>query len=168
MKIETANAISKGLKQVGINFASSLPSTGLAPLINNVMKDNEFDHAPVANEGDAIGLCLGAYLGGKRPVFLAQNSGLTLATYQLLISMHWFNGFPLTMVIDHAPGDFGDPSGWIFVGYGIQTPKILESFHIPFKIATDPGTIEMDAVRAARMAQSIRKPVALLVSGDRL
>ncbi len=168
LKLETAKLIVRGMKKVGIDFVSSLPSTGLSPLVTDVMKDNEFMHAPVSNEGDAIGLCLGAYLGGKKPAFLAQNSGLTLATYQLLVSIHWFNGFPLLLIIDHAPGDFGDPSGWLFSGYGIQVPKMLDNFHVPYKIAVDPDSIEMDTVRAARMAAGTRKPVALLVSGDRV
>ena len=168
MKLESSKLIAKGMRQVGINFVSSLPSTNLSPLIADVMRDNEFTHVPVANEGDAVGICLGAYLGGKRPAFLAQNSGLTLATYQLLVSQHWFNGFPLLMVIDHAPGDFGDPSGWIFLGYGIQVPKMLENFQISYKIARDPETLEQDTIRAGRMATGTRKPVALLVSGDRV
>ena len=150
MNEEWARKIVRGMKQVGINFVSSLPSTNLLPLITAVMKDNEFSHAPVANEGDAIGLCFGAFFGGKTPAFLAQNSGLTLATYQLLVAMHWYNGFPMTMIIDHAPGDFGDTSGWIFAGYGIQVPKILEFLHVPFRICTDTDQLEQDTIRTGR------------------
>lgn len=156
------------MKEVGINFVSSLPSTNLSPLVTDVMKDNEFTHVPVSNEGDSIGLCLGAYLGGKKPAFMCQNSGLTLATYQLLVSIHWFDGFPLLLLIDHAPGDFGDPSGVLFHGYGIQVPKMLESFQVPYKIARDPETLFEDTIRAGRMAAGTRKPVALLLSGDRI
>lgn len=168
MNEDSARKIVRGMKHVGIDFVSSLPSTNLAPLITAVMKDNEFTHAPVANEGDAIGLCFGAYFGGKHPAFFAQNSGLSLATYQLLVSMHWYNGFPMTMIIDHAPGYFGDTSGWIFAGYGIQVPKILENFHVPFRICTDPDELEQDTIRAGRMAASARRPVALLIGGDRV
>jgi sulfopyruvate decarboxylase subunit alpha len=168
LKLDSSRSIVRGMKKVGIDFVSSLPSTNLSPLVTDVMRDNEFTHAPVSNEGDSIGLCLGAYLGGKKPAFLAQNSGLTLATYQLLVSIHWFNGFPLLMIIDHVPGDFGDPSGWLFAGYGIQVPKMLDSFHVPYKIARDPETLEDDTIRAGRMAAGTRKPVALLLSGDRV
>jgi sulfopyruvate decarboxylase TPP-binding subunit len=168
LKLESSRLIVSGMKKVGIDFVSSLPSTNLSPLVSDVMKDNEFTHVPVSNEGDSIGVCLGAYLAGKKPAFLAQNSGLSLATYQLLVSIHWFDGFPLLLVIDHGPGSFGDPSGVLFLGYGIQIPRMLDSFQVPYKLATDPETLEEDAVRAGRMAAGTRKPVALLLSGDRI
>ena len=110
LKEESAKAVISGLKEVGINFISSLPSNNLVRVIYDIMNDPDFTHVPVANETGCVGLCYGAYLTGKKPAFVAQNSGLLLATYALMDSIYWFGNFPMLMVIDHR-GDFGDPSG---------------------------------------------------------
>src|SRR5688500_15978388 len=43
-----------------------------------------------ANEGDAVAICAGANLGGRKAVFLCQNSGLTNATSPLTSLIHTF------------------------------------------------------------------------------
>lgn len=47
-----------------------------------------------SNEGDAVAVCAGASLGGKRGVFLCQNSGLTNATSPL-VSLTYPFGIPI-------------------------------------------------------------------------
>lgn len=66
------------LKQLGYNFYSGVPCSFLQDLINYAI--NECEYVMAANEGDAIAICCGAYLGGKKSVALMQNSGLTNAT----------------------------------------------------------------------------------------
>src|ERR1035437_9352382 len=56
LKLDSSRSIVRGMKKVGIDFVSSLPSTNLSPLVTDVMRDNEFTHAPVSNEGDSIGV----------------------------------------------------------------------------------------------------------------
>lgn len=65
------------LKDLGYDFFSGVPCSFLQGLINFAV--SEFDYVMAANEGDAVAVCAGAYLGGRRPVFLCQNSGLTNA-----------------------------------------------------------------------------------------
>ena len=101
MKAESTEIIVSALKEAGIDFISSLPSTGIGRLIYDIMHDSDFMHIPVANEEDSIGLCYGAYLTGRKPAFVAQNSGLLMATYALMDSIYWFGCFPMLMVIDH-------------------------------------------------------------------
>ena len=166
MQAESAKAIIHGFKEVGINFISSLPSSYIGPLIYDIMHDPDFIHAPVANENDCVGLCFGAYLAGKKPAFVTQNSGLFLATYALLDSIYWFS-FPMLMVIDHR-GDFSTHSGWSFVPYGVQTTRILDSFQVPYAIVLEPKNLKAEIVRGGLWVEAHRKPGAVLLSGEEI
>lgn len=69
------------LKKLGYDFYSGVPCSFLKYLINYAI--NECDYVMAANEGDAVAIASGAYLGGKKSVVLMQNSGLTNATSPL-------------------------------------------------------------------------------------
>ncbi|WP_036744837.1 phosphonopyruvate decarboxylase, partial [Paenibacillus sp. HGF7] len=69
------------LKQLGYTFFSGVPCSFLKNLINYAI--NECDYVAAANEGDAVAIASGAYVGGKKSVVLMQNSGLTNAVSPL-------------------------------------------------------------------------------------
>lgn len=69
------------LKKRGFTIFSGVPCSFLKYLINYVV--NEETYIMAANEGDAVAICAGAYLGGAKPVYLCQNSGLTNASSPL-------------------------------------------------------------------------------------
>ena len=69
------------LKKLGYVFYSGVPCSFLKYLINYAI--NDCDYVMAANEGDAVAIASGAYLGGKKPVVLMQNSGLTNAVSPL-------------------------------------------------------------------------------------
>lgn len=69
------------LKNKGFTFYSGVPCSFLKDLINYAI--NECDYVMAANEGDAVAICTGAALGGKKAVVLMQNSGLTNAVSPL-------------------------------------------------------------------------------------
>ncbi|RBW69992.1 phosphonopyruvate decarboxylase [Bacillus taeanensis] len=70
------------LKRLGFNFFSGVPCSFLKYMINYAINDCEYVAA--ANEGDAVAIASGAYLGGKKSVVLMQNSGLTNAVSPLV------------------------------------------------------------------------------------
>ena len=166
MKPEAVTAVVEGLREAGINFIASLPSSALAPAIHTIMSDADFIHVPVANEEDAIGICAGAWLAGKKPVFMAQNAGLILATHALLGTLHALGGIPILLVLAHR-GDFGDTHFYTF-GYGIQTPQILESFQIPYTIVHESNKLTIELVRGQKTAEAYGKPAAILLSGEEI
>lgn len=69
------------MKKLGYTFFSGVPCSFLKNLINYAI--NECDYVAAANEGDAVAIASGAYLGGKKSVVLMQNSGLTNAVSPL-------------------------------------------------------------------------------------
>lgn len=77
----STQAFGNELKKLGYDFYSGVPCSFLKYLINYAI--NECDYVMAANEGDAVAIASGAYLGGKKSVVLMQNSGLTNATSPL-------------------------------------------------------------------------------------
>jgi len=69
------------LDALGFNFYSGVPCSFLKSMINYAINKEQFVMS--ANEGDAVAICAGAHLGGKKTVFLCQNSGITNAVSPL-------------------------------------------------------------------------------------
>lgn len=80
------------LKQSGFTFYTGVPCSFLKNLINYAINDCEYIGA--TNEGDAISIASGAYLGGKSPVVLMQNSGLANAVSPL-VSLNYTFKIPI-------------------------------------------------------------------------
>ncbi|MGN7478788.1 phosphonopyruvate decarboxylase [Solibacillus silvestris] len=76
-----AQGFGEALNELNYNFYSGVPCSFLKDLINYAI--NEQDFVMAANEGDAVAICSGAYLGGRKSVFLCQNSGLANAVSPL-------------------------------------------------------------------------------------
>ena len=77
------------LKEKGFNFFTGVPCSILKDVINYLSEDPDVPYIPATREDEAIGIATGAYLAGKKPVVLMQNSGLgnsigTLASLVLL------------------------------------------------------------------------------------
>jgi phosphonopyruvate decarboxylase len=70
------------LKKLGFDFYSGVPCSFLKNLINYAI--NDCDYVAATNEGEAVAVAAGAYLAGKKPVVLMQNSGLTNAVSPLV------------------------------------------------------------------------------------
>lgn len=64
------------VKKSGVNFGSGVPCAVLKKLFYCFLKDPEMPYVAAAREEDAIGIATGAFLAGKVPIVLMQNSGL--------------------------------------------------------------------------------------------
>lgn len=161
MRPEAVSATVQGLKDGGINFVASLPSTAFAEVIPALASDPAFVHVEVTTEADAIGICAGARLGGKRAVLLAENSGLLLASYAL---RNWenFGGIPMLLVLDYR-GGFGESDGYWYFPAGDVTFPVLEAFAIPYALVESDDAIRDAIVRGASTAEASRRPAAILV-----
>ena len=73
--------IGRQLKALGFDFYSGVPCSFLKGLVNFAIQ--EADYVAAANEGDAVAICAGTHLGGRRSVVLMQNSGLCNAVSPL-------------------------------------------------------------------------------------
>jgi phosphonopyruvate decarboxylase len=80
------------LKGAGFSFFSGVPCSYLKSMINCVIEQSTYIIA--SNEGDAVSLCAGAYMAGRNPVVLMQNSGLSNAISPLT-SLNQVFGIPV-------------------------------------------------------------------------
>ena len=59
----------------GYEFFTGVPDSGLKPFINEIVESG-VKHITATNEGQAIGIAVGAELAGKKSCVYLQNSGL--------------------------------------------------------------------------------------------
>src|SRR5664279_4466425 len=98
--MDSSQTIYKALKNAGINFVVSLPCVNLGKLMEMVDCDRDIIHVPVTREEEGFGICAGAYLGGKKPTILMQNSGLGNSV-NVLASLYKLYQLPILMIISH-------------------------------------------------------------------
>jgi sulfopyruvate decarboxylase subunit alpha len=154
--------IYRGLKHAGIDFVISVPCVNLQKLLDLVGKDPEIIHVPVTREEEGAGLCAGAWMAGRRPALLMQNSGLGNCI-NALASLDILYGIPLLMIISHR-GGAGEP----IVGQvpmGRLTAPLLDAMEIPhFSPTCDEAEDKVND--AWSLAAAGRKPVAVLLDLD--
>jgi sulfopyruvate decarboxylase subunit alpha len=159
-ELTPSESIFKGIRDVGIDFIVSVPCANLKELIPMVDEAPDIIHLPVTREEEGVGICAGAYMGGKKPAMLMQNSGLG-NSINALASLNILYKIPLLMIISHR-GVEGEPIV-AQVPMGELTTKLLDTMEIPYFLpqkGVDPADL---IVRAWNEAYEKRKPVAVLL-----
>ena len=154
-----AQNILSGLKEAGINHISSVPDINMLQLINLLYEDKQITHIPVGREEEGIGVCTGAHLAGKKPAMLMQNGGLLNSCNGLTTTALQF-GIPILLLIYYA-GDIGDNA---FHMLGLVTEPVLEGLGIKHIVLRDPAKVKQEIAGAVTLANSSKRPVALLLT----
>lgn len=153
-----AQTLYAALKDNGIDFVIGLPCSGFSGAQSLLMQDRELRYLPVAHEGTGLGICAGAWLGGKRPAALIENFGLFASVYQLLRG-HFSHGIP-TLLMTEWRGDTGDQE--FFAETGEVTRALLSAIRVNHRVVDDAAQL-MPAVRdALRWMDACLRPFALL------
>ena len=158
--MDSSEAIFNGLKDAGIDFVVSVPCVNLSKLLDMLDEDEEITHIPVTREEEGIGICAGAYLGGKKTAILMQNSGLGNSINALKSLMELYE-FPLIMIMSHRGTEGENICGQVPMGR--STPRILESMDFKF---FKPGNSEAayeDIIESWDLSQEEGKPVSILL-----
>ncbi|HPE63311.1 MAG TPA: sulfopyruvate decarboxylase subunit alpha [Methanothrix sp.] len=157
--IDPSRAVYAGMKRAGIDFVASVPCVNLDRLIAIAASDPDTTHVPATREEEGVGICAGAYLGGKRPALLMQNSGLG-NSINALASLNGLYRIPLLLIISHRGGEGETIAGQVPMGR--MTPKLLEAMQIP-RFAPDPSEAEDIVAQAAKIAWADGTPAAVLL-----
>jgi len=158
--MDSTEAIYNGLKDAGIDFIVSVPCVNLSKLLNMIDEDDEIIHIPVTREEEGIGICAGAYLGGKKTAILMQNSGLGNSINALKSLMELYE-FPLLMIMSHRGTEGESICGQVPMGQ--STPRILEAMDFKFfKPGTPEGAYE-DIRESWELSLEDGKPVSVLL-----
>ena len=158
--MDSTEAIYNGLKDAGINFIVSVPCVNLSKLLNMIDEDDEIIHIPVTREEEGIGLCAGAYLGGKNPAILMQNSGLG-NSINALKSLTELYEFPLLMIMSHRGTEGENICGQVPMGE--STPLILEAMNFNFFKPGSPERAYEDIKNSWELSREEGKPVSVLL-----
>jgi len=150
MKPENSQRILNNLKSVGVGMIVSLPDSWLVDVQVLASKDPELRNVLVANEGDGVAICGGAWLGGTKSAMLLENSGLLVATYALA-RFHVTFGVP-TLILASYRGDIGD-GNWNLSTMGRVTEPVLKGLGLQYLIVRAADEID-DAIRKADSSTS--------------
>ena len=88
------------LKEHGIDFFVSVPCKLLSELIDLLENDGDVVYTPVTREEEGVGVMAGAFLAGKRPALVMQNSGLGNCV-NAIVSLANYYRLPLVFVLSH-------------------------------------------------------------------
>src|ERR687898_458918 len=140
MKREVAAEIVDSLKEAGIDFVATLTEANLHDLVMALGEDTEIHHVPVTREEEGIGICAGAYLGGKKPAMVMMNG--------------------------HSGGVGEENAGHATVGS--LTEPVLQAMHIVYEKVGRFDDIRPTIRDSQMLARSSRRPTAIVVNKQAL
>ena len=145
MQEATVRAIVDGLKDAGIDFVVYMPDSFFFETIGMLERDPAFECVSVPNE--SVGMCLaaGAWLGGRKPVMLMENTGLFVAM-NALTRFHQPFGIPVLMLISYR-GDAGD-GFWMVTDIGRAFEPVLHDLGIAYERVDEPERARKEIGRA--------------------
>lgn len=158
--MDSSEAIYNGLKDAGIDFIVSVPCVNLSKVLDMLDEDDEITHIPVTREEEGIGICAGAYLGGKKTAILMQNSGLGNSINALKSLTELYN-FPLLMIMSHRGTDGENIVGQVPMGQ--STPRLLEAMNFKFFKPDTPEAAYEDIKLSWNLSEEEGLPVSILL-----
>jgi len=72
----TAESFFDAALAAGFDVCTGVPCSFLTPIINRAIGDPRIRYVGATSEGEAVGIAAGAWLAGRKPVVMFQNSGL--------------------------------------------------------------------------------------------
>jgi phosphonopyruvate decarboxylase len=147
------------LDRHGFDFFTGVPCSLVEDLITALEGDRPAPWIPAVREDVAVGLAAGAWLGGRRPAVIMQNSGLG-TSLNALASLSLMYGFPALLIVTWRGFAGRDAPEHILTGE--ITPSLLDLLRIPHRTLTAADATELLAWAASEM-DARKSPVALLV-----
>lgn len=147
------------LKKHGFNFFAGVPCSILKDIINCLQIDPDVTYVSATREGEAIGIATGAFLGGKKPVVLMQNSGFgnsigALASLPLLYKI------PMILLISWRGYQGKDAPEHLIMGK--NTIKLLKDVGILAQILSKKKT-EKALSTAVKAMEEQQVSVAIII-----
>jgi sulfopyruvate decarboxylase subunit alpha len=145
-----------------VSFVTTVPCKQLAGVIEEIEKCEDIFHIPSNKEDEGMGLCAGAFMGGKRSAIIMQNTaiGVTINTLATLIQYY---RMPLPMLISYR-GELGEPVA-CQVEMAVHTKALLAQMNIPtYHFHEEADAAELDAI--LKYTYMCNKPVAILTDAS--
>lgn len=145
-----------------VEFVTTVPCKQLAGVIEGIENHEAIMHVPSNKEDEGMGLCAGAYMGGKRPAIIMQNTaiGVTINTLATLIQYYTI---PLPMLISYR-GELGERVA-CQVEMAVHTKALLNQLNIQTYHFHQPDDVEeLDSI--LKHTYMSRKPTAILTDSN--
>ena len=145
------------LLAAGFDFFAGVPCSLVRSLLAELERRRLY--LGETREDAALGVAAGAWLAGRMPVVVMQNSGLGISL-NALGSLHILYEIPCLLLVTWRGYEGKDAPEHLVMGDVL--PRLLALFALPFRV---PGveTMETDVDWAAATLRETRKPVALVI-----
>ena len=127
------DVIMSALHENNVEFVTTVPCKQLAGVIEKIEQDSNILHVPSNREDEGMGLCAGAYMGGKRPAIIMQNTAIGVTINALATLIQYYH-IPLPMLISYR-GEIGEPVA-CQVEMAVHTKALLDQMKIRHIIFT--------------------------------
>ncbi len=146
------------LRRHGFDFFTGVPCSLLEGLYPALESQTEVPYVEAVREDEAVGQAAGAYLAGRKPVVLMQNSGLG-NSLNAIVSLSQIYRTPFLLLVTWRGFEGKDAPEHLVMGEAMT--RILDSLHLPYDVL-DPAQVERQLARACRELTAGR-PTALIV-----
>lgn len=122
----------QAMQDVGVNFFTGVPDSILGGVIAELMIRRLY--IPAVREDEAVGMAAGAYMAGRVPAVLMQNSGLGTCL-NTLISLNLIYRQPCALIVSwRGQGGKDAPEHLVM---GEVMPQVLDTVRIPHRTLTE-------------------------------
>ncbi|MFX1453673.1 MAG: sulfopyruvate decarboxylase subunit alpha [Promethearchaeota archaeon] len=149
----------ESLKNSGIDPILSLPCIMLKNLIQILEENNEIEHISITREEEGVGIAAGAYLAGRTPALLIQNSGIgnSINAIKSLLELY---EIPIIFIMSHR-GDEGE-NIIAQIPMGQFTPQLLDS--LPMRKIFIKSTNDIKKIKKnVEISKKTKKSLAILL-----
>src|SRR4029077_2313292 len=155
----TGPALAGLLEAEGYDFFTGVPCSMIEGLIATLETHPRLPYVPAGRERVAGGLPAGAWLAGRRPMVLMQNSGLGTSMNALGSLSLMYRRPALLLVTGRGHRAKNAPEHLLM---GEISPALLEMLRIPHRILS-AKSIADDVAWGRAESDRLRQPVALLL-----
>ena len=156
------DVIMDALRVSKVDFITTVPCKQLASVIERIEGADDIMHVPSNREDEGMGLCAGAYMGGKKPAIIMQNTAIGV-TINALATLIQYYRMPLPMLISYR-GEVGEPVA-CQVEMAVHTKALLNQLLIPTFHFHQPDDVN-ELPQILSHCFMARKPVAVLMDAN--
>lgn len=147
----------QALQDMGVNFFTGVPDSILGGIIEELMTRKVY--TPAVREDEAVAMAAGAYMAGKIPAVLMQNSGLG-TSLNTLISLNMMYRQPCILLVSWRGFQGNDAPEHLVMGETMLT--LLDTMKIPHRILSEQ-TMTDDLRWVGQTFMKQRVPLALVI-----
>jgi phosphonopyruvate decarboxylase len=147
------------LKRLGYDFFTGVPCSYLKGAF--AILEREPSYLSAVREDAALGFAAGAWMGGRKPVVLMQNSALGV-TGNALQQLNNLYKIPVLLVVSWRGHKGADADAPEHGASGAVTEGFLKTLALPYDVL-DPARLPAQMKSMTQQIEDSRRPGALLV-----